>query len=202
MVWSNWQRAIWRGAAVVVLFWSGLAWTQTTERPGGDPAERIMVVHENGKSTRCRVLESWQLPDGRVAHLLEALDTRERITIVDDQLPGAAGLNPRGMPKRIFSWGSGRTKPPEGSPIPPHLRHDSGVVIQNQTAPPGDVLPTAGGPVIVNRVVDEKPLGASFGTHNDGPKTILEPPAQVQNNPKLIQRLFPKVERHDPSAGP
>ena len=71
---SNWQGAIWRGAMLVLLFWSGLAWTQTSApRPAVDPAERIMVVHENGKSTRCRVLESWKLPDGRMAHLLESL---------------------------------------------------------------------------------------------------------------------------------
>ena len=75
MVWSNWQGAIWRGAAVMLLMWTGLAWTQTpTQRPV-DPAEPTMVVHENGKSTRCRVLETWQLPDGRRAHWLEAIET-------------------------------------------------------------------------------------------------------------------------------
>ena len=66
MIWSNWQGAIWRGAMVAVLFWSGLAWAQTpASRTTAEPAERIMVVHENGKSTRCRVMETWQLPDGR-----------------------------------------------------------------------------------------------------------------------------------------
>src|SRR5712691_2069368 len=88
MIWSNWQGAIWRGAMLVLLFWSGLAWTQTpAPRPEADPAERIMVVHENGKSTRCRVMETWKLPDGKVAHLLQALETGEMITIVDDQVP-------------------------------------------------------------------------------------------------------------------
>src|SRR5271163_4746170 len=126
MVWSNWQGAIWRGAGVMLLFWTGLAWTQTpTPRSPGESTEPTMVVHdENGKSTRCRVLETWQLPDGRKAHLLEALGTGEKITIVTEPAPAS---NPRAMPIRIFQWGKGKCAPPEGSPLPPHLRIDSGV---------------------------------------------------------------------------
>src|SRR5262245_35554011 len=103
MVSSNWQGAIGRGALLVVLFWSGLAWTQTTPADG---LERIMVVHANGKSTRCRVLESWKLDDGRIAHLLQAVEDNEKITIVDEKVvtgePGAK--NGKGVPKRIFTW--------------------------------------------------------------------------------------------------
>lgn len=188
MVWSNWQGAISRGAVLVLLFWAGLAWTQAPERPAADPAERIMVVHENGKSTRCRVLESWQLPDGRVAHLLEALDTGERITIVDDQLPSGEHMtNPRAMPKRIFSWGLGRKTPPEGSPIPPHLRQDSGVVIKNQTPPPVGAVPKEG-PAIINRV-DDQVIGGSAPTPTIPNDSALRP------NTKLFPRLFPKLEK-------
>src|SRR6185312_6170836 len=108
MVWSNWQGAIWRGAGVMLLFWSGLAWTQTpAQRAPGDAAEPTMVVHENGKATRCRVLETWALPDGRKAHLLESLETGEKITIVSETMPGSGALNPRAMPIRIFAWGKG-----------------------------------------------------------------------------------------------
>jgi hypothetical protein len=78
---------------LALLFWSGLAWTQTpAQRPAGEVAERIMVVHENGKSIRCRVMETWQLPDGRVAHLLQALETGEMITIVDEAAGTASAV--------------------------------------------------------------------------------------------------------------
>ena len=169
MVWSNWQGAIWRGAMVVLLFWSGLAWTQTpVPRSNPEMAERIMVVHENGKSTRCRVMETWQLPDGRVAHLLQSLDSGEMITIVDEAGPTSETIkNPRAVPKRIFTWGQGRRSPPDGSPIPPHMRMDSGIVIKNEPLPPIDAVPTQG-PIVVNRVVDEKALGGSFGSHSEG----------------------------------
>jgi hypothetical protein len=191
MVWSNWKRAIWRGAAVVVLFWSGLAWTQTTQRPAGDPAERIMVVHENGKSTRCRVLESWQLPDGKVAHLLEAVETSERITIVDELAPSAGVTNPRAMPKRIFNWGPGRRTPPEGSPVPPQLQHDTGVVIKNETpSPAGAKLPAGGGPMIVNQV-DEKANGKPTDTDNGVP---------LKSSPKPVEPVIPKLPKADPQV--
>ena len=173
MVWSNWQAAMRRGALVVVLAWSGLAWTQTSvPRVDADPAERIMVVHENGKSTRCKVMETWQLPDGRVAHLLQALETGEMITIVDENSPTAETIkNPRAMPKRIFAWGLGRRTPPEGSPLPPHLRIDSGVVIKNESPAPSDATPSPG-PAIVNRAIDEKALGGTY--RPEGPMTIVQ----------------------------
>ena len=102
MLGSNWHKALSSGALVAVLLGSALvAWTQApTQRPY-DPAERIMVVHENGKSTRCRVLETWELPDKRVAHLLQAVETGEKITIVDDapqtpEQPEGARMKPRG----------------------------------------------------------------------------------------------------------
>src|SRR5476649_1905075 len=141
MVWSNWQGAIWRGAMLVLLFWTGLAWTQTPgPGPARDPADKIMVVHENGRSTRCRVMETWQLPDGRVAQLLQALETGEMITIVDEPGSNPDVKNARAMPKRIFAWGQGRSTVPEGSPIPPHMQIASGVVLKNEVSPPADAI--------------------------------------------------------------
>ncbi len=182
MIWSNWQGAIWRGAIVVVLFWSGLAWTQTSApRSPNEGGDRIMVVHENGKATRCRVVESWQLPDGRLAHLLQALETGEMITIVDDRAsePGPKGI--KGMPKRIFAWGLGQRTPPKDAPIPPQLRHDSGIVIRNEApAPHGAVQ--AGGPLIVNRVIDEKALGGTI--RPEGKAAIInQAPVEIKNSP-------------------
>jgi hypothetical protein len=192
MVWSNWQGASWRGAMLVLLFWSGLAWTQTPAPiPLTDPAERIMVVHENGKSTRCRVMEAWQLPDGRVAHLLQAIETAEMITIVDEpgHHPGAI-KNSQAMPKRIFSWGMGRRTPPEGSPMPPHLRFDSGIVIKNESPAPIDAVPTQD-TVVVNRLVDEKVLGAPSLIRDEGPNTVVQKSPPVNTRPTRFNR-FPK----------
>ena len=182
MIWSNWQGAIWRGAMLVLLFWTGLAWTQTPgPGPNPDPLDKIMVVTEgDGKKTRCRVMETWQLPDGRVAHLLQAIESGEMITIVDERGPGAEPIqNPRAMAKRIFTWGQGRRLPPEGSPIPPHLRIDSGVIVKNEMPPPMDAIPEPG-PVIVNR--DQAPI-----------KIVQESPA-LRSHPGLISRLFGKKE--------
>lgn len=186
MVWSNWQGAIWRGAAVMLLFWSGLAWTQTPTPPPAGEAERTMVLHdENGKSTKCRVLETWQLPDGRRAHLLEAMDTGEKITIVTEPSPAT---NPRAMPIRIFSWGQGRSAPPEGTPLPPHLRMPSGVVIRNEEPmPAGGVMGQGPGPTIINST-DDTPLGGSFA--GPGTRTVERVPARPFGG-GLLARIFP-----------
>src|ERR1043166_6473232 len=190
MVWSNWQAAIRRGALILVLAWSGLAWTQTsTPRPDADPAERIMVVHENGKSTRCKVLETWQLPDGRVAHLPKAIDNGEMITIVDDQTPSPETMkNPRAMPKRIFAWGQGLTTPPAGSPLPPHMRIDSGVVVKNEAPAPADAVPSTG-PAALNRAVDDNALGGTY--HPEGPIVVQH---STVRGPTLRDRLFGRRE--------
>lgn len=156
----------WRGALAVLVGWAGLAWAQTPAPTGpvaaGTP-ERIMVVHENGASIRCRVLHTWLLPDGRTAHQLQALETGEMITIVDDALPeGAPPGGLRGLPKRIFHWGRRSHTPPSGAPIPPHLvdmlATPSGVVVHQDVPPPGGfprgepviMEGSPGGPVVMN----------------------------------------------------
>jgi len=151
MVWSNWQGAIWRGAMLVLLFWTGLAWTQTPgPRPVADPADKIMVVtEENGRKTRCRVMETWQLPDGRMAQLLQALGTGEMITVLDE--PGSTPdmKNARAMPKRIFTWG--RDDRRAGRLADPAAHADRfGSRLRNEVPPPvGAILDP--GPMIVNR---------------------------------------------------
>lgn len=115
MLWSKW-----RGAVVLMLACVGLAWSQqTTPVTTTATNERIMTVQENGKSLRCRVLSTWTMPDGSTAYQLQALDTGEMITIVEDgpALKGKGKL--RALPMRIFHWGQGRRTPPPGSPVPP-----------------------------------------------------------------------------------
>jgi hypothetical protein len=81
--------------------------------------QATLVVHENGRSIRCRLLETWQLSDGRMAQLVEAMQTGELITLLSE--PAVQPADGRTMPTRIFLWGAGRRFPPEGSPIPPRL---------------------------------------------------------------------------------
>ena len=89
--------------------------------------EHIVTVHENGMSIRCRIIQTWRLTDGTIAHQLQALDTGEYITIVDD--PVAPMPHSRGLAKRIFHWGHRNRMPPAGTPLPPEWMMDSGVVI-------------------------------------------------------------------------
>lgn len=208
MVWSNWQGAIWRGAMLVVLFWSGLAWTQTTP-PASDAPERIMVVHANGKSTRCRVLQSWKLDDGRIAHLLQAVENNEKITIVDESAPqgGPAAGTSRGMPKRIFTWGVGGETPPEGSPVPPTTQIVLPAVGALSGAPSAD-------PLILNKEekhpagievsveTETKPTPKQVIDFKDAPKGApLTPPSilnaqptGIDNLPKPLPSELPKLE--------
>jgi hypothetical protein len=117
--------------------------------------ERIVTLHENGKSLRCRVVQTWQLTDGSTAHQLQAIDSGEMITILDDPITPAPSS--RGMSKRIFHWGQANRTPPAGVPVPPMPRElmvDSGVVVNREINPPppgGTVITTtavgAGGAV-------------------------------------------------------
>lgn len=117
MVWSNW-----RGALMVTAAWVGLAWSQTPP-PAPVTHERIMTVHENGTSTRCRVISTWRTSEGTQAYQLQAIESGEMITIVEDG--PAASLEEstlagkvKALPMRIFHWGRDRLTPP-GVPASP-----------------------------------------------------------------------------------
>ncbi len=122
MAWSKW-----RGALVVISLTSvslasvGLVWSQSTRQTIA--SERIMTVREdNGKALRCRVLQSWRTSSGAMAYQLQALETGEILTIVEDgqptMVPSSSGGVARALPMRIFHWGQ-RGAAPMGSPQPP-----------------------------------------------------------------------------------
>ncbi len=137
MVWSNW-----RGAVVLMLVWVGLAWSQAPVPTNSvDTAERIMTVHENGKSLRCRVTKSWRTPEGPMAYELQVIDTGETMTIVEDGAASAVqdthSSKIKAMPMRIFHWGRSGVAP-SGAPTP-----SKGVVISTASSPCGcDVCAT------------------------------------------------------------
>ncbi|MFL5240489.1 MAG: HEAT repeat domain-containing protein [Gemmataceae bacterium] len=77
---------------------------------------RTIVVTEGGKSAKCTVLKVWQTADGAGAMLVEAIDTGERISIIQaGQIDGSG----KALSARIYHWGRGHTKPPAGVPFPP-----------------------------------------------------------------------------------
>jgi hypothetical protein len=166
----TWLRLQARGALVVLAAWAGLAVAQAPPSPqpvsssGAQPTvltlegqqtpsrppaksgtERIVTVNENGKSIRCRLVQTWKLADGSTAHQLQAIESGEFITILDDpSVTAPAGS--RGLPKRIFHWGLKNRTPPLGTPtppIPPELLVDSGVVLTREVNRPKQLGETA-----------------------------------------------------------
>jgi hypothetical protein len=127
MVWSKFKRAL-AAAAVVGGGLGGLAWSQQHIAPvpapaQGQPAERIMTVHEDGHALRCRVVQTWRMEDGTMAYQLQVIDSGEMLTIVEEgPITTVPGPNPgskiRALQMKIFHWGRGRTAP-DGAPVPP-----------------------------------------------------------------------------------
>src|SRR3954452_15740436 len=77
----------WSAAAVMMLASAGSAWSQTppaAPKTSDGAGERMMTLHENGKSVRCRIMSSWKTKDGASAYQLQSIDTGEIITIVAD----------------------------------------------------------------------------------------------------------------------
>ena len=88
--------------------------TSTPTPATTNAAPRIVTVTENGKTIRCRILESWQLANGTTAHKLQAIESGEYITIMDDPSPAkSAG---KGAAKQIYHWGLKNPTPPAGVP--------------------------------------------------------------------------------------
>jgi hypothetical protein len=145
MVWSNW-----RGAVVVLFAWAGFAWTQVPAPVAvGVLPERIMVVNENGRSLRCRILESWQLPDGKMAHQVQVLNNGEMLTIIDEKTASSSSLfaRPKAARKQIFHWGTDNLIPPPGVPLPPHASIENMAFHHEVKAPApasGPLVQTAG----------------------------------------------------------
>src|SRR5438128_2699292 len=103
MKWSNWMAGV-----VMALASAELALSQAPT-PSETKSERAMTLHENGKSIRCRIISTWQTPEGAKAYQLQALDTDEMITIVADgqasTIKGATASKATSLPTRIYHWG-------------------------------------------------------------------------------------------------
>ncbi len=118
-------RSKWTKAVVVGLACAGAVRSQApASNPPAAATEQVLTLQETGRPRQpCRILQTWRLPDGGTAHLLQAKQTGEMLTVVEaSQLssapPGSGGV--RAVSTRIYHWGRSTTPPP-GSPLPPAL---------------------------------------------------------------------------------
>jgi len=196
MVRSNWIKTL-----IVALASSGLTWSQQPAAPPvapASPGERIMTVQEMDKpAQKCRVIKSWRMADGAMAHQVQALDSGEQMTIVESgPVGGSPGTPPgsriRAVSTRIFHWGR-HTSPPPGTPVPPEM--GSGPVIVQEK-------PVQQKPVAANSppaAPDGRPYAAMAEqprawppAHADGPPTkVASQPAVTPVNPVAVA---PKIE--------
>jgi hypothetical protein len=142
-------RSIWKRTLVTSLAWAGLAVAQppsTAPRPAPAPvqsAEQIVTLQEQGKPAhKCKIIKSWQTKEGGKAFLVTALDTGEKMTIVESgPITSVPGGDPnhrqQAMASRIYHWGRGNT-PPAGAPIPPIET----TVVSSSTSPAKDACCT------------------------------------------------------------
>ena len=122
-------RLRWITAFLAMLVGTGLVWSQAAApappKPD-DPTGRIITVSEAGKlPQQCKVLKWWTQPDGHRAMQVEALDTRETMTITEVGQPqigdlSSSGGRLRSVSSRIFHWGRNKVPPP-GAPRPPAM---------------------------------------------------------------------------------
>jgi hypothetical protein len=120
MVWSKWL-----GSVVVTMAWAGLALSQPPA-PAPSGGERIVTLRETGGSARhCRVIASWEMPEGGMATQVQDAQSGEMITVVQN---GASKA------QRIIHWGD-RTTPPPGTPVPPAVVPPPSVVQQSAPMP-------------------------------------------------------------------
>jgi hypothetical protein len=124
-------RSLWKRTLVTTFAWAGMAWGQSMPSlPSTQPpkptetSERLVTLQESGKpAQKCRILKSWKTAEGATAYRVQALDSGEIMTIVENgpatTVPGSReGTHKQALATRIFHWGRDGT-PPAGTPIPP-----------------------------------------------------------------------------------
>src|SRR5262249_6492997 len=112
MVRSHWIRPV-----VVMLAWTGLARGQAVPPALGPGGERIVTIQVGGKpGQRCRVLRTWQQPDGSRAHQVQALDTGEIMT-VEESGAASTATNQKGQQVKAVTIQVLHRSPPPDTPV-------------------------------------------------------------------------------------
>ena len=112
-------RSIWKKTLVASLAWASFAWAQSPATPANlalpEPVpatspERTMTVQETGKAgQKCKVMKTWQTPEGATAYQVQGLETGEIMTIVESgPITSTAGSQPgtrlNAVATRIFHF--------------------------------------------------------------------------------------------------
>src|SRR5262249_14714454 len=85
-------RSLWIGTGIIVLAsaWLALGQTRRSPPPNSAPTERTITVKEGDKpAQKCKVIKTWRTADGTEAFQVQALDTGELMTIVEESSSGA-----------------------------------------------------------------------------------------------------------------
>src|SRR5438128_959663 len=104
-------RSYWKAALALALL-GGAALGQQLTRAQSPPAatgERLVTIQEPGKpAQKCRILSSWRLEDGTLAHKVQAVDTGEISTLIDSPSPRVIPWDASGAPPAITPASSAR----------------------------------------------------------------------------------------------
>ncbi len=133
-------RSLRRGSALLVLALVGLAWGQpASSGPTTSPGRTYTItVQEPGRPTQvCKILKYWTEPDGHRAYQVEALDTGERMTILEVGALRPVGTTDgtRTTSTQVFRYGRS-SFPPPGVPAPP-----ADAVVLEVSPPPAPAAP-------------------------------------------------------------
>ncbi len=133
----------WRGALVVMLLSTGLAWSQSSPYSSGvAPAARVsetrasanvgdntsrqflFVANETGVVEKCRCLGHWRISDNKIGCLVKSLTNGQLIVVT--------GSNPFDdtLDRQTYHWGTSTTCPP-GWPAPPASIYSGGANASN-----------------------------------------------------------------------
>jgi hypothetical protein len=130
-----------------------------------ESAERQVTVQESGKpAQKCWVMKTWKTVEGASAYQVQAIDTGEIMTIVENgpltTVPGSReGTRKQAMATRIFHWSRDKT-PPAGTPMPPA-----------ETTPAVTRVPESPQPTLLPSSLNPTPMGSAAVT-----KKSVEPP--------------------------
>src|SRR5207245_5840346 len=102
--------------------------------------EKVITVQEpDHVPQKCKVVKVWLLPSGLHAYQVQALDSSEMITIVEEGPHTTVNLKDQGkkvqaVATRIYHWGKSAT-PPAGTPTFPDAQVVSTAVVPGPARP-------------------------------------------------------------------
>jgi hypothetical protein len=218
-------RSLWKRTLVTTLACAGIVCAQqtvstTSTAKDSKPAEkamRIITVQESGKpGQKCKIVKSWKMPDGATAFQVQALDTGEMMTIVENGKPkdlqgGRGSSRYQAVSTRIFHWGKNET-PPAGTPVPPATTNVATTRVTEKTkatARPATVktdaktMDKAQEPAkVVTQPAERKSIFSSmFHNKDEATATVVEtPPYKPVMQPKPINVVTKESETKKPEV--